>query len=72
MRSPAEVAAIRRAIATVKPVFAVKGKPQPGDWLASHPESGQTFDDYIASNPNRPTSLRTTIYIQPLGTVGKN
>jgi archaemetzincin len=43
------------------------GRPGPGDWLANHPESGQTFDQYVRSSPNKPTSERGTIYVQPLG-----
>ena len=42
-------------------------KPQPGEWLAAHKEPGQTFDQYLRSNPNRPGGALTTIYIQPLG-----
>lgn len=42
--------------------------PGPNDWLANHPESGQTFDQFVASHPNRPTPERRTIYLQPLGT----
>jgi archaemetzincin len=71
-RSAAEMASIRSVLAAVKPFFELKAKPKPGDWLAKYPESGQTFDQYIESDPNRPTRLRTTIYIQPLGTFGKN
>jgi len=41
--------------------------PQPGDWLAEHPESGQSFDDYVRSKPNRPEGLRTKVYLAPLG-----
>lgn len=59
--------AIRDAMGKVKPFFQIKGKPKPGDWLENQPEAGQTFDQYLASNPNRPTAARTTIYIQPLG-----
>lgn len=66
------MATIRQAMAAVVPLFHAKGKPRASDWLANHPESGQTFDQYIASDPNRPTPARTTIYIQPLGTIGKN
>ena len=71
-RSAADIKEIRSALAAVKPLFNVKSKPKSGDWLASHPESGQTFEQYIASDPNRPTRLHTTIYIQPLGAFGKN
>ncbi len=41
--------------------------PGPNDWLANHPEPGQTFDDFVRSQPNRPTPKRHTIYLQPLG-----
>jgi len=41
--------------------------PGPNDWLANHPEPGQTFDEFVRSNPNRPTAQRHTIYLQPLG-----
>ena len=40
---------------------------QPGDWLESQPENGQTFDEYVGSNPTLPTDQRKTIYIQPVG-----
>jgi archaemetzincin len=44
--------------------------PQPGanDWLANHREAGQTFDDFVRSQPNRPTPKQRTIYLQPLAT----
>ncbi len=38
-----------------------------GDWLDSQHESGQTFEEYIKSNPTLPTEERKTIYIQPIG-----
>ncbi|TET99784.1 MAG: hypothetical protein E3J23_04100, partial [Candidatus Stahlbacteria bacterium] len=41
--------------------------PNPGDWLYEHPESGQTYKDFINSNPNKPDSKRNKIYLQPLG-----
>ena len=62
-----DLTAIRAAMAKVKPLFQVKTKPQPGDWLEKQHEAGQTFEQYLKSNPNRPSALRTTIYIQPLG-----
>lgn len=40
---------------------------QDGDWLASQREPGETFEEYIASNPTLPTPERRTIYIQPIG-----
>jgi archaemetzincin len=41
--------------------------PQPSDWLAVHRETGQSFDRFIKSNPNRPDKARNKIYLQPLG-----
>lgn len=41
--------------------------PKPGDWLAVHPESGQTFDDFVRSKPKKPDGTRGKIYLQPLG-----
>ncbi len=38
-----------------------------GDWLSSQEEAGETFAEYIASNPTLPTRERRTIYIQPIG-----
>ncbi|NOS91778.1 MAG: Zn-dependent protease [Cyclobacteriaceae bacterium] len=42
-------------------------KPQSGDWLFQHPESGQTFEQYIQSKPVKPTSSRNKIYLLPIG-----
>ncbi|MFP3868169.1 MAG: archaemetzincin [Desulfobacteraceae bacterium] len=41
--------------------------PQPGDWLAVHPEEGQPFEDFIRCEWNRPDRTRNKIYLQPLG-----
>ncbi|MHC4752826.1 MAG: archaemetzincin [Planctomycetota bacterium] len=41
--------------------------PKPGDWLAVHRETGQTFDEFEKSKPNRPDNIRRKIYLQPLG-----
>lgn len=46
--------------------------PGPHDWLANHPEPGQTFDEYVRSSPNRPDAKRNTIYLQPLGDFPKD
>jgi len=39
----------------------------PHDWLANHPEPGQTFDQFLHSNPHRPDKQRSKLYLQPLG-----
>lgn len=41
--------------------------PGPNDWLANHPEPGQTFDQYVRSQPNRPDEQRRKIYLQRIG-----
>lgn len=38
-----------------------------GDWLDTQKEPGETFEEYLASNPTLPTPERRTIYIQPIG-----
>ena len=38
-----------------------------GDWLQSHPENGETFEEYVDSGPTLPTGERKIIYIQPVG-----
>lgn len=40
--------------------------PGPQDWLANHPEAGQTFVEFVRSHPNRPDKKRHTLYLQPL------
>ena len=40
--------------------------PQPGEWLAEHEGSGQSFERFIDSSPNAPSETRDTIYIVPL------
>jgi|GEM_PF-971650 len=45
---------------TIKPA-------QPGEWLEHFDEKGQTFKQYINSNPIVPTSNRNKIYVLPIG-----
>ena len=47
--------------------FKRMGAPRPGDWLASFREPGQTFKQYVASDPVRAEQGRSTIYLQPFG-----
>lgn len=53
--------------AKLVPLHTRLGKPAPGEWLAEHPEPGQTYLQYVRSNPVRPDRKRRTIYVQPLG-----
>lgn len=61
------IARLEASKKAVEPFFTPMGEAKPGDWLASHPESGQTFEEYVNSKPNVPTADRRTIYILPLG-----
>jgi archaemetzincin len=51
----------------VRPFHKRLGKPKPGEWLERHKEKGQTFKQYLAYNPVRPTKKRKTIYLLPIG-----
>lgn len=48
--------------------------PQSCEWLDSMIEKtpDQSFREYVASRPNRPSNSQKTIYLQPLCTVGEN
>lgn len=59
---------LRDNIAKIAPFFAPMGEPGPYDWLASYKEPGQTFEQYLDSNPTKPTTERRKLYVIPLGT----
>lgn len=67
---PLRLQAVRKSGLRIRPLNRVKTPPEPGDWLARHAEAGQTFEQYRASQPNRPTSRLTMLYIQPWGDFG--
>lgn len=52
--------------------FAPIPKPARGDWLAEHPEPGQTFAEFEKQRPNVPTDTRRTIYFLPVGPTSKH
>lgn len=58
---------LRRAMAALRPLHAVRGRPRTGDWLTLHAEPGQTFEQYLASAPTLPRGARAVLYVQPLG-----
>jgi archaemetzincin len=47
--------------------FTLMLRPERGDWLAEHPEPGQTFDEFLRTRIHRPDGIRKKIYLQPLG-----
>ena len=55
------------AIEKVRHLHTPMGAPQPGDWLETFQESGQTFEEYLKSNPTLPSGERRVLYVQPLG-----
>src|SRR5437016_4835275 len=58
---------LQRAFTPDKNSFDPIPEPKPGDWLAVHNERGQTFEEFKASQPNRPGQNLHVIYLQPLG-----
>ena len=42
-------------------------RPGPHDWLASHPEPGQTFAAFLAGHPPSPGPARRTLCLRPFG-----
>src|SRR5262245_23119352 len=55
------------SMAPIKPLFPRKIPPHAGDWLASHPETGQTFAQYRAPPRQRVASLFSTLRVVPIG-----
>ena len=49
------------------PLHEVKKPPRPFDWMAAHPEPGQTFEDYMKADPVRPSEDQKYIYVVLLG-----
>jgi len=65
--APSSPEALRAAIEKVRPLHKLMGPPQPGDWLDTFKEPGQTFEEYLKGNPTRPEGARRVLYVQPLG-----
>jgi hypothetical protein len=53
--------------ARLRPLAAPLEGPEAGDWLAEHPEPGQTFEQYLAASPVRRGRDLTTINTCLLG-----
>jgi archaemetzincin len=60
---------LRVARAKLEPFFQKMGKPASADWLESHNEPGQTFEEYVDDEPVLPTSERQKLYIVSLGSL---
>ena len=70
-KKPLTPAKIKKTIRQLKPLHREIGEPQPGDWLTSHEEEGQTFKQYVRIKPNVYTRQRNKLYIQPIGKFSK-
>jgi len=62
-----DLAQLKAAMEAVRPLHKPLGEPQPGDWLTIYHEPGQTFQEYLSSDPVTARGARHTLYIQPLG-----
>jgi len=60
--------AVQKAAQVLVPLHQPLQPPQPGDWLETHNEAGQTFDQYQACDPILPRGKRKVLYILPVGT----
>lgn len=61
------ISKLNSAMEKLRPLHKPLQLQKPGDWLANHKESGQTFQEYLRSRPLVPRGKRKIIYIQPLG-----
>ena len=66
-QSQSNVKRLKEAASKIRPLHSTMKPTQPGDWLESHPEKGQTFDQYLKSRPVKLTRKRNTLYVLPLG-----
>lgn len=66
-KSPADETMVPAPFDKLLPLHERLGPPGPGQWLAEHPEPGQTYRQYVRSRPITPDKRRDVIYVQPLG-----
>jgi len=59
-----EVARLRGVMETVRPLYLPH---EPSAWDLFFPEHGQTFQEYLAVNPNVPRDRRRILYVRQLG-----
>jgi archaemetzincin len=64
---PWSVERLKGAMDKLRPLHKKLEKPLPGEWLYQQEEAGQTFAEYLRSDPVIPQEARRTIHVQPLG-----
>jgi archaemetzincin len=62
---------VQSLIPALEPLHQKLAPPRPGDWLDKHSEQGQSFGEYVRSNPITLTPPRTRLYVLPLGEFGE-
>jgi archaemetzincin len=55
-----------RGTARLGPLQRTMPAPAEGDWLMENKEVGQSFVDFVRSDPNRPDAERTALCVQPI------
>ena len=68
LSKPLTLSELKHSIEKLEPLHEKLGKPEPGQWLDTHREKGQTFRQYLRARPNILTEARNKLYIQPIGT----
>jgi len=66
---PGDLEGLRGLVKRLRPLQLPLGEAQPGDWLAVHEESGQTFEEWLKSEPTTARGARRVIYVLPLGSM---
>lgn len=69
-KTDAELAPLRESIKKLAPLHARTSAPKRGEWRADHPESGESFEQYLNAGPVTPTETRGALVVQPLGDLG--
>ncbi len=67
MRAEPTVDELHKVKDALRPLCEPMDKPGPSDWLARHREPGETFGQYVESNPITLRGKRKVIYVQPIG-----
>jgi archaemetzincin len=61
----------RQILKALTPLHERKRPNETGDWLVSHAEAGQTFEQYVSGQGTRVAAKYQKLYVQPLGTFTK-
>ncbi len=64
-------AALDEARKRIAPLVEKLREPAPGDWLYHHKEPGQSFRQWMNSDPPLPGNARKVVYVLPIGSIDK-